>query len=1175
MIKRDNHDDAACLLDLLHQHHLLPNQTPPPQLLRLRHRLLPIPRWTRHHGSQASQQSQSENSNNESSTAPTTPSKSNKDKPKEEEVVLSPTPYHKVWAERGGKSSPAETRSAKKKKMIQNLNELDATLSPDQNNEGLSSLMKRGGLRFESPSAFCAEHHVPSSSRQHAVAGERRNPLRDPSPARRVKKLKTNSGAAAGTNSNAAPSPSLGEMRQVITDALASDHHSKLMAALQENGALLQKYQELSERYEELERRYCAKTEDDEFHRLIEEERSKWEEEREMLEAKVVELREQNVGYVEQLTDLEEKCKAKNATAVESGEWEKKYIEQAGELQGAQEALAKVEGEMEEMVVRLTDQEMELEETKAELMRVQEVNEEQANVLEEAQGALEEANQRAQEMEKMAADAGAATELVSRLQEEKAALAEELNEAKSDVESKVEVINKLETTVKNLETAKNDALDLATDSANRVNQLEQSLEVTTQDLESARQALSIAKSKLDGVQSPRSRSAVEEQHHQEVSLLQNRVSTLESRLGDKEKELAGMAEDSKAIKEELQTCRDDCEGLASELEAMSATQSDWSNQRQEMEAQLRTVRKEKADADILLEELDGENKGLMKQWEDTKTELANSNDEVAELSEKLAVESTQKQQVEDRLTRALEDIAGLEANVSSLSTELTASQQLVSSLQQEKYASDAKIAQLSQELASVNAQLQNAKAEISSLRSQLQSKQVYCDNFEKTERELLQDIHRLNEIRRCLHNRCIQLSGNIRVFVRVRPPNESELQALTDGRDSNKTGSRPSSCNGPGSRPSSRDSSTARKSSTAKLTAKKAEVQTDISPFHFPAITADRSTNANKNGPTSYSDLTKQTIVIKEPYKDRGGLSERQKTWKYGFDRVFQPSHVQDDIWEGAEPLVQSCLDGYNVCMFAYGQTGSGKTHTMIGTDEHQGLIPRSVQLFFDTKADIERKCRAQDQDVDIQIEVELLEIYNEEVRDLLSPNAGNDGKLIKVDLNSHDAVGNVVVSASSKQDVDNILRLAQSRRCVKSTNSNAESSRSHMLFTIHFKVSSNSNEELARDGCLHIIDLAGSERVSKSGSVGTLLTEAKHINKSLLALTGVIEKLQSKADHVNYRDSKLTYLLRNSLGGDSKTLAIVCCSPQQEHFTESLSSIRFGAKASRVELKKGNEVDV
>lgn len=247
----------------------------------------------------------------------------------------------------------------------------------------------------------------------------------------------------------------------------------------------------------------------------------------------------------------------------------------------------------------------------------------------------------------------------------------------------------------------------------------------------------------------------------------------------------------------------------------------------------------------------------------------------------------------------------------------------------------------------------------------------------------------------------------------------------------------------------------------------------------------------------------------------------------------------------------------------------------MIGTDESQGLIPRSVHLFFDTKADIERKCKAQNQDVNIQIEVELLEIYNEEVRDLLSPNAGKDGKLIKVNLNSHDAVGNAIVSASCKEDVDNILKLAQSRRCVKATKSNAESSRSHLLFTIHFNVASKSNDELSRNGCLHIIDLAGSERVDKSGSVGTLLTEAKHINKSLSALTGVIEALQEKAEHIPYRDSKLTYLLRNSLGGDSKTLAIVCCSPQNVHFQESLSSIRFAAKASKVELKEGNKVDV
>merc|ERR1712032_1377054 len=119
---------------------------------------------------------------------------------------------------------------------------------------------------------------------------------------------------------------------------------------------------------------------------------------------------------------------------------------------------------------------------------------------------------------------------------------------------------------------------------------------------------------------------------------------------------------------------------------------------------------------------------------------------------------------------------------------------------------------------------------------------------------------------------------------------------------------------------------------------------------------------------------------------------------------------------------------------------------------------------------------------------------------------------------------------------------------------------------------------EHVRSGCLHIIDLAGSERVDKSGSHGALLTEAKYINTSLSALALVIEKLQAKKkssaeQHIPYRDSKLTYLLRNSLGGDSKTLAIVCCSPHQANFQESLNSIRFAAKASKVELKKANQV--
>lgn len=377
-------------------------------------------------------------------------------------------------------------------------------------------------------------------------------------------------------------------------------------------------------------------------------------------------------------------------------------------------------------------------------------------------------------------------------------------------------------------------------------------------------------------------------------------------------------------------------------------------------------------------------------------------------------------------------------------------------------------------------------------------------------------------------------------------------------------------------------------------------------PFHFPSVT-DRKTSqlsneggssggttatAAKSSPnyTSFNDLTKQTIELTEPYKDRGGLNPRRKKWKYGFDRVFNPVNGQADVWEAAEPLVQSCVDGFHVCMFAYGQTSSGKTHTMIGgnAQNDKGLIPRAVEKLFSSKRDIERSSSGSGNNVSVDIQVELLEIYNEEVRDLLDDNAGPNGQLIKLKLSSNEAVGNIKVNVSNKDEVAGILQLAQERRCTKATKSNAESSRSHLLFTIHFDISSSSTADGStannKSGCLHIIDLAGSERLDKSGSHhGALLTEAKHINTSLSALALVIEKLQAKKksdggnteQHIPYRDSKLTYLLRNSLGGDSKTLAIVCCSPHQAHFNESLNSIRFAAKASKVELKDGNKVDV
>lgn len=237
------------------------------------------------------------------------------------------------------------------------------------------------------------------------------------------------------------------------------------------------------------------------------------------------------------------------------------------------------------------------------------------------------------------------------------------------------------------------------------------------------------------------------------------------------------------------------------------------------------------------------------------------------------------------------------------------------------------------------------------------------------------------------------------------------------------------------------------------------------------------------------------------------------------------------------------------------------------GEGEQQGIIARAVHKMFASKKEMEELSRGA---TNCEISVELLEVYNEQVRDLLAPNSGPNGRELSLKVTSNEVVGNIVCPANSQKEVMDVLSLAQTRRCVKATQSNAESSRSHMIFTIHFKV--NLKGGISRAGKLNVVDLAGSERLGKSGAnsvvTGDLLKETKAINSSLSVLSNVIEKLQEGNSNVPYRESKLTYLLKDSLGGNSKTLAIVCCNPLGAHFHESLCSLRFAHKVGQVELK-------
>ncbi|KAK9808744.1 hypothetical protein WJX72_002933 [[Myrmecia] bisecta] len=293
--------------------------------------------------------------------------------------------------------------------------------------------------------------------------------------------------------------------------------------------------------------------------------------------------------------------------------------------------------------------------------------------------------------------------------------------------------------------------------------------------------------------------------------------------------------------------------------------------------------------------------------------------------------------------------------------------------------------------------------------------------------------------------------------------------------------------------------------------------------------------------------------------------SQQPQTYDFAFDRVFGCAAKQEEVFEEISQLVQSALDGYKVCIFAYGQTGSGKTHTlvgMLGSADERGMIPRAMdQVFVEAKA-------LESQGWNFEMRASMLEIYNEEIRDLL----GKGPPASKKHQVSHDDKGNTSVAFLESVDVrrpgkvGELLAKAMKQRAVGATAANAHSSRSHMVFQLTIAATNAATGQQAT-GTLNLIDLAGSERLSKSQASGERLKETQNINKSLSALGDVIMALAGKEPHVPYRNSKLTYLLQPCLGGDAKTLMFVNVAPEAEAAQESLCSLRFAAKVNACEI--------
>ncbi|XP_025994445.1 kinesin-like protein Klp61F [Solenopsis invicta] len=294
---------------------------------------------------------------------------------------------------------------------------------------------------------------------------------------------------------------------------------------------------------------------------------------------------------------------------------------------------------------------------------------------------------------------------------------------------------------------------------------------------------------------------------------------------------------------------------------------------------------------------------------------------------------------------------------------------------------------------------------------------------------------------------------------------------------------------------------------------------------------------------------------------------------KFTFDKVFGPSSKQIDVYNAVvSPLLEEVLAGYNCTVFAYGQTGTGKTFTMEGvsndptlhwqSDTTAGIIPRALSHLFDELRLLEAQ--------EYTIRVSFLELYNEELFDLLSPS--DDASKIRL-YEDASRKGSVIihgleeVTVHNKNEVYKILEKGSEKRQTAATLMNAHSSRSHTVFsiTIHIKENTIDGEELLKTGKLNLVDLAGSENVGRSGAVDKRAREAGNINQSLLTLGRVITALVERAPHIPYRESKLTRLLQESLGGRTKTSIIATVSPASINLEETLSTLDYAHRAKNI----------
>ncbi|ETK92761.1 hypothetical protein L915_03942 [Phytophthora nicotianae] len=607
-------------------------------------------------------------------------------------------------------------------------------------------------------------------------------------------------------------------------------------------------------------------------------------------------------------------------------------------------------------------------------------------------------------------------------------------------------------------------------------QLEHQLEQATKHQAGMTRKFEAAQATIRQLQEDLSRKRESEQKENEkiiaAATATATIKVISDQLADKEKELEAERARVASLEQEIVQLK------TSQISAQETLEQDLQNQLNVSAAEAEARRKELETVKVSLASITAEKAVLGKQLEESKI-----------------TSTAQISDLEDQQRTLKREFRAMERELKTQQSTIKVRDDELVSLKQALEIAESK-------LSSVAQTIQKERMEAYNEAQQASAEIVRQANEEKARVAELYTQEMM--ARRKLHNRLMELQGNIRVFCRVRPVQPVEMKSE----------------------------------------------QSALAVF--------------------FRDNDHESLDLFVGSEAGDKASQVGQKHAFEFDHVFQPESTQEQVFEQTRALVVSALDGFNVCIFAYGQTGSGKTHTMEGPEHDRGVNFRALRELFSIRDD-----RMAAGNFECSMKLSILEVYNETIVDLLegggrTPGAATPGvvKGLDVRVGKHGVyVENLIeVEVFNEGDVLDLMRLGHSHRSVGSHDFNEHSSRSHLVLSITIETGTKSDAR-RRISKLHLIDLAGSERVSKTAASGQRLKEAQNINRSLSALGDVIAALGANSKHVPYRNSKLTFLLQDSLSGNSKVLMFVNVSPVQWNAWETLCSLNFASRCRSVAL--------